>query len=195
MSADTDHLNARAVAAWSAACLVVVLATTNPVYKTLVLAAALAALVAGAGFRRTSRLFAAAALNLVPAVGATFVQVSEAQRMRGWRPRGPRSWAEVAVPVVLTSVESSIQLAESMEARGFGSGPRTHMSPVRMSSQGWVLVVASGSAVALFTLSIAAGWAGPWAPYPLLTAPPIDPRPLLACLLLFTPALQWRSRS
>jgi len=279
MSADTDHLNARAVAAWSAACLVVVLATTNPVYKTLVLAAALAALVAGAGFRRTRRLFAAAVLiaafavvlnlvsahlgatvlftlpaqlpaiggpytlealaygatggitvaaailaaapfslllaphevmdalpaalsrtgaalaNLVPAVGATFVQVSEAQRMRGWRPRGPRSWAEVAVPVVLTSVESSIQLAESMEARGFGSGPRTHMSPVRMSSQGWVLVVASGSAVALFTLSIAAGWAGPWAPYPLLTAPPIDPRPLLACLLLFTPALQWRSRS
>ena len=132
---------------------------------------------------------------LVPAVGATFVQVSEAQRMRGWRPRGPRSWAEVAVPVVLTSVESSIQLAESMEARGFGSGPRTHMSPVRMSSQSWVLVVASGSAVALFTLSIAAGWAGPWAPYPLLTAPPIDPRPLLASLLLFTPALQWRSRS
>ena len=282
MSADTNHLNARAVAAWTTACLVVVLATTNPVYKTLVLAAALAALVAGAGFRRTRRLFAAAvliaafavvlnlvsahlgatvlftlpaqlpaiggpytlealaygatggitvaaailaaapfslllaphevmdalpaalsrtgaalaaALNLVPAVGATFVQVSEAQRMRGWRPRGPRSWAEVAVPIVLTSVESSIQLAESMEARGFCSGPRTHMSPVRMSSQSWVLVVASGSAVALFTLSIAAGWVGPWAPYPLLTAPPIDPRPLLACLLLFTPALQWRSRS
>src|SRR5438094_87852 len=164
MSADTDHLNARAVAAWSAACLVVVLATTNPVYKTLVLAAALAALVAGAGFRRTRRLFAAAVLI-------------------------------AAFAVVLNSVESSIQLAESMEARGFGSGPRTHMSPVRMSSQGWVLVVASGSAVALFTLSIAAGWAGPWAPYPLLTAPPIDPRPLLACLLLFTPALQWRSRS
>ena len=114
--------------------------------------------------------------------------------MRGWRPRGPRSWAEVAVPVVLTSVESSIQLAESMEARGFGSGPRTHMSPVRMSSQDWVLVVASASAVALFALSIAAGWAAPWAAYPALTAPPIDPRPLIACLLLFTPALQWRSR-
>jgi energy-coupling factor transport system permease protein len=282
MRADTNHLNARAVAAWSAACLVIVLATTNPAYKTLVLAAALAALVAGAGFRRIRRLviaaglvaafaivlnlvsahlgdtilftlpeqlpgiggpytlealaygatggvtvaaaiFAAApfslllashevmdalpaalsrtgaalaaALNLVPAVGATFVQVSEAQRMRGWRPRGPRSWAEVAVPVVLTSVESSIQLAESMEARGFGSGPRTHMSPVRMNPRDWVLVVASASAVALFVISIAAGWAMPWAAYPLLTAPPVDPRPLLACLLLFTPALQWRSRT
>ena len=267
---------------WTAACLFVVLATTNPAYKTLVLAAALAALVAGAGFRRTRRLLIAAtvvatvavvlnlvsahvgetvlftlpadlpavggpytlealvygatggvtvaaailaaaplsllleshevmdalpavlsrtgaaiaaALNLVPAVGATFVQVSEAQRMRGWRPRGPRSWAEVAVPVVLTSVESSIQLAESMEARGFGSGPRTHMSPVHMSSRDWVLVVASASAMVLFAISIAAGWARPWAAYPLLTAPPVDPRPLVACLLLFTPALQWRSRS
>jgi hypothetical protein len=99
------------------------------------------------------------------------------------------------VPVVLTSVESSIQLAEAMEARGFGSGPRTHMTPVRMSSQDWVLVIASASAVTLFTLSIAVGWAGPWAPYPVLTAPPIDPRALIACLLLFTPALQWRSRS
>jgi energy-coupling factor transport system permease protein len=282
MRADKNHLNARAVAAWSGACLVIVLATTNPVYKTLVLAAALAALVAGAGLRRTRRLFVAAALvaafavalnllsahlgatilftlpdqlpaiggpytlealaygatggvtvaaailaaapfslllashevmdalpaalsrtgtavaaalNLVPAVGATFVQVSEAQRMRGWRPRGPRSWAEVAVPVVLTSVESSIQLAESMEARGFGSGPRTHMSPVRMSSRDWVLVAASASAVLLFAVSIAAGWATQWAAYPLLKAPPIDPRPLIACLLLFTPALQWRSRT
>ena len=258
------------------------LATTNPVYKALVLAAALAALVAGAGFRRTRRLLIAAvlvaafaivlnlvsahlgatvlftlpaqlpaiggpytlealaygatggvtvaaailaaapfslllasheimdalpaalsrtgaalaaALNLVPAVGATFIQVSEAQRMRGWRPRGPRSWAEVVVPVVLTSVESSIQLAESMEARGFGSGPRTHVSPVRMGSRDWVLVVASALAVAVFALSMAAGWATPWAAYPSLAAPAINPSPLIACLLLFTPALQWRLRS
>src|SRR5260221_12274369 len=80
MRADTDHLNARAVAAWSGACLVIVLATTNPVYKTLVLAAALAALVAGAGFRRTRRLLLAAGLvaafavvlNLISAhLGAT----------------------------------------------------------------------------------------------------------------------------
>ena len=62
MRAETNRLNARAVAAWSAACLVLVLASTNPVYKTLVLAAALAALVAGAGLRRTRRLLVAAVL-------------------------------------------------------------------------------------------------------------------------------------
>jgi len=45
-------MNARAVAAWSAACLVIVLSTTNPAYKALVLVAALAALATGVGIRR-----------------------------------------------------------------------------------------------------------------------------------------------
>ncbi|HLH27331.1 MAG TPA: hypothetical protein VKW77_00365, partial [Acidimicrobiales bacterium] len=34
----------------------------------------------------------AAALNLIPGVAASFAAVAEAQRLRGWRPRGPRSW-------------------------------------------------------------------------------------------------------
>jgi len=45
-------LNARAVAAWSAACLFIVLFTTNPAYKAMVLAAAIASLAAGAGLHR-----------------------------------------------------------------------------------------------------------------------------------------------
>jgi len=281
MSPDPNHPSARAVAAWSAACLLIVLMTTNPAYKALVFAAALCALAASAGPRRITRLllavtvvasFAAllnfvsahlgetvlfslppaipalggpytvealafgaaggltiaaailavapfsllldpndivdalpstlarsgaviaASLNLVPAVGATFVQVSEAQRMRGWRPRGPRSWAEVVVPVVLTSVESSLQLAESMEARGFGAGARTHVAPPRISATDWLVITSSAAAVGVFIASTAAGWAQQWAPYPLLTAPAIDPRPLLACALLFVPVVAWRSR-
>jgi energy-coupling factor transport system permease protein len=275
-------LNARAVAAWSATCIFIVLSTTNPVYKAAVLAAALAALAAGVGLRRTrgvvagvlliaafavllnfvsahlgsTVLFAipyqvpalggpytlealafgatggltvgaailaaapfsmllaahevmdalpaalsrtgaaiAASLNLVPAVAASFVQVTEAQRLRGWRPRGPRSWSEIVVPVVLTSVEGSIQLAESMEARGFGSGPRTSVRPARMRRSDWLLVGASASALAIFLLSQAAGWASPWYAYPTLTAPSIDLRPVAACLLLFAPVVMWRSRS
>jgi energy-coupling factor transport system permease protein len=137
----------------------------------------------------------AASLNLVPAVGSTFIQVSEAQRMRGWRPRGPRSWAEVVVPVVLTSVEGSIQLAEAMEARGFGSGPRTFVDPPHMHRRDWLVAAAAAAAVLLFGLSAAAGWAAPWGAYPTLTAPDVDPRPLVACLLLFAPVLVWRSRS
>jgi energy-coupling factor transport system permease protein len=136
----------------------------------------------------------AASLNLVPAVGSTFLQVSEAQRMRGWRPRGPRSWAEVVVPTVLTSVESSIQLAESMEARGFGSGPRTHVEPPRMSRADWLVSGGAAAAIVLFAVSLCAGWAAPWAAYPTLSAPLIDLRPLAACVLLFLPVPAWRSR-
>lgn len=136
----------------------------------------------------------AASLNLVPEVGATFLQVSEAQRMRGWRPRGPRSWAEVVVPTVLTSVESSMQLAESMEARGFGSGPRTHVDPPHMSRSDWLVTAAGAASVVLFAASLWAGWAAPWGAYPTLSAPAVDLRPLAACALLLVPVLVWRSR-
>jgi len=268
------------VAAWSSTCLFIVLLTTNPAYKALVLAAALTALGTGAGLRRIrgwltavtliaafatllnfisahlgatvlielppqipalggpytlealafglvggitiaaailsaapfSVLLAshevvdalpaalsrtgtaiAASLNLVPAVATSFVEVTEAQRLRGWRPRGPRSWSEIVVPVVLTSIEGSIQLAESMEARGFGSGPRTAAKPSRMQRSDWSLVAASALALALFAVSRIAGWAADWLPYPTLGAPAIDPRPLAACVLLFAPVLLWRS--
>jgi energy-coupling factor transport system permease protein len=275
-------LNARAVAAWSAACLFIVLFTTNPAYKAMVLAAAIASLAAGAGLHRmrglltgvviiaafatllnfvsahlgTTVLFKvpsalpgiggpytlealaaglsggltvgaaivaaapfslmlashevmdalpaalsrtgaaiAASLNLVPSVVASFVQVSEAQRLRGWRPRGPRSWAEVVVPVVLTSVEGSIQLAESMEARGFGSGPRTSLKSSPLLRSDWTLVVASAAAVIAFTAAHAGGWAADWYPYPTLVLPAVGIVPLAACLLLFAPIVAWRSRA
>ena len=274
-------MNARAVAAWSAACLVIVLFTTNPAYKAMVLAAAIASLAASAGWGRirgllitvaliggvamalnfvsahlgTTVLFSlpiqvpalggpytlealatgasggltiaaaifaaapfslmlpahevmdalpaslsrtgaaiAASINLVPSVSQSFVQVSEAQRLRGWRPRGPRSWAEVVVPVVLTSVEGSIQLAESMEARGFGSGPRTSLRPAALRPSDWILIAASATAVLTFVLAHFAGWESDWFPYPTLSAPAVDLRSLLSCLLLFTPVVVWRSR-
>jgi energy-coupling factor transport system permease protein len=275
-------MNARAVAGWSAACLFIVLFTTNPAYKALVLAAAIASLAAGAGLRRMRGLLTgvvliaafatllnfvsahlgatvlfelpasipgvggpytlealaaglsggltvaaaivaaapfslmlashdvmdalpaalsrtgaaiAASLNLVPSVSASFVQVSEAQRLRGWRPRGPRSWAEVIVPVVLTSVEGSIQLAESMEARGFGSGPRTALKSSPLGKLDWILVAASAAAVITFLAAHATGGAADWYAYPALSPPSIDTTSLAACLLLLVPVVTWRSRA
>lgn len=274
-------MSARAVAAWSAACMFIVLSSSNPVYKGLVLAAALIAIGAAAGLRRMRPLLlgvsliaivatflnfvsahlgstvlislpaqvpilggdytlealafgavggltiaaailaaspfslllashdvidampaalsrtgaaVAASVNLVPVVAASFVQVSEAQRLRGWRPRGPRSWAEIVVPVVLTSVEGSIQLAESMEARGYGAGPRTLAGSVRMTRGDWMIVAASALAVASFVVARAAGWAADWYAYPSLSFPQVDPRPVVSCLLLFAPVMVWRSR-
>ena len=137
----------------------------------------------------------AAGLNLVPGVAASFVAVTEAQRMRGWRPRGPRSWSEIVVPVVLTAIEDSIQLAESMEARAFGSGPRTHWQRPRMRPGDWLVVAASAAAAGLFVLSRSAGWAADWFPYPALTWPAVSPAPVAACLLLLVPVLPWSRRS
>jgi energy-coupling factor transport system permease protein len=137
----------------------------------------------------------AASLSLVPNVAASFAQVSEAQRLRGWRPRGPRSWAEVVVPVVLTSVEGSIQLAESMEARGFGSGPRTSLKGSALTTLDWLLITASASAVLGFIGARLAGWAADWYPYPTLNAPKVGVLALAACLLLLAPVFTWRSRA
>jgi hypothetical protein len=66
-------MNARAVAAWSACCLFVVLSTTNPVYKLMVLAAALSALAAGAGLRRIRGLLVAVLLISAFAILLNFV--------------------------------------------------------------------------------------------------------------------------
>lgn len=112
------------------------------------------------------------ALNLVPAVAGTFISVREAQRMRGWRPRGLRNMVDLAVPVLVGAIERSVQLAESMEARAFGSGPRTHAgTPVRtwrhaILGIGSLIVLGALVAVRVSGLSGAG-----WYPYPTLSMP------------------------
>lgn len=137
----------------------------------------------------------ASALNLVPGVAASFTAVAEAQRLRGWRPRGPRSVAEIVVPVVLTAIEDSIQLAESMEARAFGSGPRTHWRRARMGGRDRLVVGTAAAAAGLFVLARVAGWAADWEPYPALTWPAVHPLPAAAALALAVPVLTWSRRS
>ena len=275
-------MNGRAVAAWSAACLLAVLLTTNPAYRLLGLAAgALALLAAGAGrrlrglavgvaavtlfmaalnvaashlgadslfvlpaawpviggpwtlealaygaltgltlggavlavaplsavlephelidalprhFARTGAALSAS-LNLVPAFARSFGAVAEAQRLRGWRPRGPRSWAEVAVPVVLTAIEDSVQLAEAMEARGYGSGPRTAWSAARWTAADVVTVAAAAASAAVLVTARLAGQAADWYPYPSLVLPVLSPLALAGCLLLLLPPWLWRRRA
>ncbi len=259
-----DGADPRAVVAWSAAALFVVLSTGNPAYRALVLAAALAVVLSSAGLARARRLLAwsgmlglsavllwfvlthagstvlfavpdsvpaiggpytleslafgavsgvtlaaavlavapvslllephemvdalpaalarsgsavAAALNLVPTVAASFTAVTEAQRLRGWRPRGPASWAEIVVPVVLTAIEDSIQLAESMEARAFGSGPRTHLRRRRVARPDRLVLATAAAAVAAFLAARLAGWEADWYPYPFLHWPDVSALP------------------
>jgi energy-coupling factor transport system permease protein len=264
----------RAVCIWSAAALVVVLATTNPVYRVLVAAAGVAFLAAsgrrGMGWRRLAMglalmvatgmvlnavlshagddlLFSlpaaipvlggrytleslafgasagvgiaasilavaplslvlepsqvaealpaplaragaavASSLNLVPALSRSFAAVHEAQRLRGWRP-GWRSLPEVATPALLTAIEDSVELAEAMEARGFGSGRRTSLGGGRWSGGDVAVAVAALLVAAFFLLARPADWYA----YPALTRPPVEPLAVAVCLALFLPALRW----
>lgn len=129
----------------------------------------------------------ATSMNLVSGFGRTFAAVRDAQRMRGWKPRGLRSWNEVLVPVVLTAIEDSVLLAEAMEARGFGAGRRTSYAVTRWSRWDAAVVVAAVVAVALFIGLRVAGAEIDWYPYPTLYLPPINPALVAACLALALP--------
>ena len=131
-----------------------------------------------------------AAMSLVPRLGQSFVAVREAQQMRGWRPKGLRSWTAVVVPSVLTTIEGSVLLAEAMEARAFGSGRRTAQAGSAWKLGDLVTVALSLIAVVGFVVALSLGQVPGWQPYPAITTPELSWWPTLCCLLLFTPALR-----
>jgi energy-coupling factor transport system permease protein len=130
----------------------------------------------------------ATSLNLVSGFGRTFTAVRDAQRMRGWRPRGIRSWNEVLVPVILTAIEDSVLLAEAMEARGFGAGRRTSYAREAIGRWDWIVVAGALGAAGLLVAARLAGTPVDWRPYPTLALPPINPVLVAGCLALTLPA-------
>jgi energy-coupling factor transport system permease protein len=130
----------------------------------------------------------ATSLNLVSGFGRTFTAVRDAQRMRGWRPRGIRSWNEVLVPVVLTAIEDSVLLAEAMEARGFGAGRRTSYARSTIDRWDWIVVAGALGAAGLFVGARLVGAPIDWYPYPTLALPPINAGLVAGCLILALPA-------
>lgn len=72
------------------------------------------------------------ATRLFPLMAGDFRRITEVQRCRGvkfhtgrWWERA-RNWLPVFSVLLLSCLERSLQLAESMHARGFGSGSRTY---------------------------------------------------------------------
>jgi energy-coupling factor transport system permease protein len=129
------------------------------------------------------------ALNLIPAIARSATEIRDAQRMRGWRPRRVREWPDLAVPVVLTALESSITLAEAMEARGYGSGARTHYTDVVWHTADVAVGVVAALAAVAFVLLRVAGVIGDWYPFPALSVPPVNVIGVACCLALAMPAL------
>ena len=84
-------------------------------------------LVQAAGFARRSTLAVALATRLVPTLERDAAGLVEALRGRGIDVRGVRGRARLLAPLLAGSLERGLNLAEAMEARGFGRAGRTRM--------------------------------------------------------------------
>jgi energy-coupling factor transport system permease protein len=107
-------------------------------------------LMMAAGRFRRSVLAVALATRLVPTLERDAAGFVEALRGRGVAVEGVRGRARLVSPLVAGSLERSLNLAESMEARGFGRPGRTRApSPPwtgwdRVAIAGAVLIVLGG---------------------------------------------------
>jgi energy-coupling factor transport system permease protein len=110
-------------------------------------------LVAAVGVAPRSALAVALATRLVPSLERDAAGLAEAVRGRGVRLHGARGYARLLSPLVSGSLERATNLAEAMEARGFGHGRRS-----RAPGPSWSALdrLAVGAAVVL--LAVGALW-------------------------------------
>jgi energy-coupling factor transport system permease protein len=81
-------------------------------------------------FAYQAGVVAAIAVAFVPQMASSWQDIREAQQVRGHRFRGLRDLLPLIMPLLVTALERAMQLAESMEARGFG-GTVTPVAPER----------------------------------------------------------------
>ncbi len=110
-------------------------------------------LVAAAGFARRSALAVALATRLVPSLERDAVGLSESLRGRGVELHGVRGYATLLSPLVAGSLERATNLAEAMEARGFGRPGAT-----RAPRQPWTWVDRVALSGACILVGVAALW-------------------------------------
>ena len=92
-------------------------------------------------------LAASLALSIAPRTIERVGRVREAQRLRGIRVSSLRTLPALAVPVLETGMEDALALAESMDARGHGRGPRSRYRPDRWNAAS-ILLAASAAITA-----------------------------------------------
>ncbi len=84
-------------------------------------------LLGAAGWARRSSLAVALATRLVPTLERDAFGLVEALRGRGMQIEGVRARAKLLSPLLAGSLERGLNLAEAMEARGFGRAGRTRV--------------------------------------------------------------------
>jgi energy-coupling factor transport system permease protein len=110
-------------------------------------------LVAAASFARRSALAVALATRLVPTLERDAAGLAEAVRGRGVEVAGVRGHARLLSPLVAGSLERAANLAEAMEARGFGS-----TRPSKAPSPAWRLPDRLALAASALLVLVAALW-------------------------------------
>jgi energy-coupling factor transport system permease protein len=109
-------------------------------------------LVRSAWFARRSALATALATRLVPTLERDAAGLVEALRGRGVAVGGVRGHARLLSPLLAGSLERGLNLAEAMEARGFGRPGGTRAPQPAWSALDYAAVVAAVPIVALGAL-------------------------------------------
>jgi energy-coupling factor transport system permease protein len=110
-------------------------------------------LVSSAGGARRSALAVALATRLVPSLERDAAGLAESVRGRGVQLEGARGYATLLSPLVAGSLERATNLAEAMEARGFGRSGATKAPRPPWSGRDRLAIVA-----AILLVAVAALW-------------------------------------
>jgi len=100
-------------------------------------------LLGASGWARRSPLAVSLATRLVPTLERDAVGLVEALRGRGLEVEGIRARAKLLSPLLAGSLERGLNLAEAMEARGFGRPGRTRVPTPSWSPVDKIAVVAA----------------------------------------------------
>lgn len=110
-------------------------------------------LVSGTRFARRSVLAVALATRLVPTLERDAAGLVEALRGRGVQVSGVRGRARLLSPLLAGSLERALNLAEAMEARGYGQPGAT-----RALRPGWTRVDRAALVAAAALVAIGVSW-------------------------------------
>jgi energy-coupling factor transport system permease protein len=137
----------------------------------------------GRSFR--SALTASLATRMIGVLSADARRLSEAQRTRPDRAaRGARGRVRLLSAIVGSSLERSLDVAATLELRGFAAGGRRRGRVRRgpLSRHDWAFAT-SAACVLLLALGGRVGGLAPFAAYPLLRMP-VHPATLVLCAML-----------
>lgn len=91
------------------------------------------------------------ATSVVPQLVTAVARIRQAQRLRGQSLKGFRSWKRIAIPLLEESLARSLDLAASMDSRGYGiTKKRSRYRPIKWKLSDFLVI---GSALVVVGLS------------------------------------------